>query len=217
MRKAKENFKLLSFALGAFILGIVFLGGCATQGYVQEQIAALDGKIAPLAAGVEKIDALEKKVASHDQRLAALESKVTSLTSSVDNLKNDVAKVLGMAPKEANLVKTGTVNFGFNKWRLTPEAITSLNDLVAKVKVWKNYQVVIEGHADSAGSQGYNYKLGGNRAKAVLRYLVTGGVDLSRTALISWGEDQPVASNKTKEGRAENRRVEIKLFGIAEK
>lgn len=219
MRKAKGNYKPFVLGIGAIILGVFLLGGCATKGYVQQQIAALDGKVAQMSSQVSKIDALEKKVTSQDQRLATLEGKVESLTKAVDNVKNDVAKVLARPSYEQDpgLVTSGKVNFGFNKAKLTPEATKSLADLVAKIKKAKNYQVVVEGHTDYTGGQSYNYKLGDKRAKAVLRYLVANGVNLSRTALISWGEDQPVATNKDKKGRAENRRVEIKLYGIMEK
>lgn len=215
MHLDKNKFKPFVLGLGAILLGVFLLSGCATQGSVNQKLAELDGKVGKMSSEVAKIGPLEQKVANHDQRIAALEGKVDGLTKTVGQLQTDVKALQSAQAKESSLVKTSVVHFGLNKWKLTPETTKSLADVVAQIKKTRNYQVVIEGHTDRKGSQAYNYKLGEKRAEAVLRYLVANGVNVSQTSLISWGKDQ--AKGKDKKGRAADRRVEIKLYGIGEK
>jgi outer membrane protein OmpA-like peptidoglycan-associated protein len=85
-----------------------------------------------------------------------------------------------------------------------------LDDFAARLKGEnKNVYLEIQGHTDSTGADVYNYKLGEERAEAVRRYLNTKGVALNRMSTISYGKNEPVDSNKTKDGRAKNRRVVV--------
>ena len=103
--------------------------------------------------------------------------------------------------------------FDFDKAVLKPEGKAKLDDLASKVKDINLEVVIAVGHTDSIGSDAYNQKLSVRRAEAVKAYLVSKGIAKDRVYTEGKGEKQPVADNKTKEGRAKNRRVEIEVVG----
>ena len=103
--------------------------------------------------------------------------------------------------------------FDFDKSVLKPEGKAKLDDLVSKIKGVNLEVIIAVGHTDSVGSDAYNQKLSMRRSESVKAYLVSKGVDKNRVYTEGKGEKQPVADNKTKEGRAKNRRVEIEVVG----
>jgi OOP family OmpA-OmpF porin len=103
--------------------------------------------------------------------------------------------------------------FDFDKSVLKPAGKAKLTDLVAKIKGINLEVIIAVGHTDSIGSDAYNQKLSVRRAEAVKAYLVSKGIEKNRIYTEGKGEKQPVADNKTKEGRAKNRRVEIEVVG----
>ena len=103
--------------------------------------------------------------------------------------------------------------FDFDKSVLKPEGKAKLDDLVSKIKGINLEVVVAVGHTDSIGTNAYNQKLSVRRAESVKAYLVSKGIEKNRIYTEGKGETQPIASNKTKEGRAKNRRVEIEVVG----
>ena len=103
--------------------------------------------------------------------------------------------------------------FDFDKSVLKPAAKAKLDDLLDKIKSINLEVIIAIGHTDSVGSDEYNQKLSMRRSNAVKAYLVSKGVDKTRIYSEGKGESQPVADNKTKEGRAKNRRVEIEVVG----
>ena len=103
--------------------------------------------------------------------------------------------------------------FDFDKSVLKPEGKAKLDDLISKVKGINLEVMIAVGHTDSIGSDAYNQKLSVRRAEAVKAYLVSKGIEKNRVYTEGKGEKQPVADNKTKEGRAKNRRVEIEVVG----
>jgi len=107
--------------------------------------------------------------------------------------------------------------FDFDKSVLKAEGKAKLDDLVAKVKAINLEVIIAVGHTDSVGSDAYNQKLSIARAEAVKAYLVSKGIEKNRVYTEGKGEKQPVADNKTKEGRAKNRRVEIEVVGTRSK
>jgi OOP family OmpA-OmpF porin len=105
------------------------------------------------------------------------------------------------------------VLFDFDKSVIKPEGRSKLDDISAKAK-GVNLEVVIAiGHADSTGSDAYNQRLSVRRAESVKAYLVSKGIEANRVYTEGKGEKQPVADNKTRDGRAKNRRVEIEVIG----
>ncbi len=103
--------------------------------------------------------------------------------------------------------------FDFDKSVLKPEGKAKLDDLVGKVKGINLEVIIAVGHTDSVGSDAYNQKLSVRRAESVKAYLVSKGIEKNRVYTEGKGEKQPVADNKTSEGRAKNRRVEIEVVG----
>ena len=103
--------------------------------------------------------------------------------------------------------------FDFDKAVLKPEGKAKLDDLVGKVKGINLEVIIAVGHTDSVGADTYNQKLSVKRSEAVKAYLVSKGIEKNRVYTEGKGEKQPVADNKTKEGRAKNRRVEIEVVG----
>ncbi|MBP3981294.1 OmpA family protein [Acidovorax sp. JG5] len=103
--------------------------------------------------------------------------------------------------------------FDFDKSVLKSEGKAKLDDLVSKVKDINLEVIIAVGHTDSVGSDAYNQKLSVRRSEAVKAYLVSKGIEKNRVYTEGKGEKQPVADNKTKEGRAKNRRVEIEVVG----
>ncbi len=103
--------------------------------------------------------------------------------------------------------------FDFNKSVIKPEGKAKLDDLVGKIKDINLEVIIAVGHTDSVGSDGYNQQLSVRRSEAVKAYLVSKGIEKNRVYTEGKGEKQPVADNKTAEGRAKNRRVEIEVVG----
>ena len=103
--------------------------------------------------------------------------------------------------------------FDFDKSVLKPEAKAKLDDLVGKLSGINLEVIIAVGHTDGIGSDAYNNKLSVRRAEAVKAYLVSKGIEPNRVYTEGKGKKQPVADNKTAEGRAKNRRVEIEVVG----
>jgi OOP family OmpA-OmpF porin len=103
--------------------------------------------------------------------------------------------------------------FDFDKAVLKPDGKTKLDELVTRVQGMDLEVAIATGHTDSIGPAAYNQKLSLRRANAVKAYMVSKGVDSSRIYTDGKGKTQPIADNKTAEGRAKNRRTEIELVG----
>ena len=103
--------------------------------------------------------------------------------------------------------------FDFNKSVIKPEGKAKLDDLISKIQGINLEVIIAVGHTDSVGSDAYNQKLSIRRSEAVKAYLVSKGIEKNRVYTEGKGEKQPVADNKTAEGRAKNRRVEIEVVG----
>jgi OOP family OmpA-OmpF porin len=117
------------------------------------------------------------------------------------------------APVAEKVTLAADVLFDFDKSVLKTEGKAKLDDLATKVNAINLEVVIAIGHTDSIGSDAYNQKLSVRRAESVKAYLVSKGVAPNRVYTEGKGEKQPVASNKTKDGRAKNRRVEIEVIG----
>jgi OOP family OmpA-OmpF porin len=105
------------------------------------------------------------------------------------------------------------VLFDFDKSVIKPEGKSKLDDISNKVRGINLEVVIAIGHADSIGSDAYNQRLSVRRAESVKAYLVSKGIESNRVYTEGKGEKQPVADNKTRDGRAKNRRVEIEVIG----
>jgi len=114
--------------------------------------------------------------------------------------------------KPGDVVILKGVNFEFDSARLRPDALPILDAAVATLKQRTEIDVLVVGHTDSVGTEAYNQRLSERRAKSVMDYLVSKGVAAERLSSKGFGETKPIASNKTEEGRAQNRRVELHVL-----
>ncbi len=112
------------------------------------------------------------------------------------------------AEKKVWVVNADTL-FDFDKAIIKPQYYSLLDDIVNTMKNEPNLKAEIQGHTDSVGTNKYNQGLSERRAKAVLTYLTKNNINASRLTAVGFGEEKPVATNKTKAGRAQNRRVEV--------
>lgn len=108
------------------------------------------------------------------------------------------------------------VTFDVNSYTLQPRFRTTLDEISKSLKNYPNSLIDVYGHTDSTGSDQYNQTLSENRARTVANYLVMQGVSDARVRSLGYGETMPIASNDTEEGRARNRRVEIKIVPISQ-
>ncbi len=116
-------------------------------------------------------------------------------------------------PAATKITYAADAFFDFDKAVIKPEGKAKLDDLIGKIQGINLEVIIAVGHTDSVGSDTYNQKLSVRRSEAVKAYLVSKGIEKNRVYTEGKGEKQPVADNKTAEGRAKNRRVEIEVVG----
>jgi OOP family OmpA-OmpF porin len=116
-------------------------------------------------------------------------------------------------PAAERLTLAAETHFDFDKSALKPAGKAKLDDLVSKLKAVNLEVIIAVGHTDSIGTRAYNQKLSERRAAAVKDYLVSKGIEAKRIYTEGKSEMQPIADNRTKQGRANNRRVEIEVVG----
>ena len=192
---------------GALLLGTFGLGGCATKRYVGEEVSKSS------AASEKRINEVETQVESAQSKIRDHDTRITEL----DKSTRDALERAQAAGKLAEgkfvyslVLSDDAVKFPTSKWALSKEAEAKLSEFADKLKSEnKNVYLEIQGHTDGTGSSMINYRLGEERAEAVRRYLNKAGIALNGMSTISYGEDEPVAPNKTKQGRSKNRRVVV--------
>ena len=193
--------------VGALLVGIVGLSGCATKRFVGEEVskssAASEARISEVQTQVE---AAQSRVREHDSKLAELDK------STRDALERaEAAGKLAEGKFVYSLVLSDdAVKFPVNRHELSKDAQAKLMEFAEKLKGEnKNVYLEIQGHTDSSGGPELNYKLGEDRAEAVRRFLSKQGIALNRMSTISYGEEDPVSKNTSRKGRAQNRRVVV--------
>ncbi|NTV95997.1 MAG: OmpA family protein [Thiobacillus sp.] len=110
-----------------------------------------------------------------------------------------------------NTIVLKGVNFDNDSAKLRADALPILDDAVSTMKRYPGMKVEVAGHTDSNSSDAHNLKLSADRAKAVMDYFVSKGIDAASLSSKGYGESTPIADNKTAEGRAQNRRVELRI------
>src|SRR5580658_6164263 len=217
----------LTLALAVVLAATI---GCTTKNYVREQTTPLINKTNELddltaknSKDIKDVDqraqagiqAVQAKAAEVDQKALAAGNEAdkaqlsaNTATQRVDTLTNAVINLDNYHP-----VAETAVHFGFNKDNLTKDAKEAIDQLAASVATTKGYIITVEGATDSVGGADYNYDLSQRRANAVIQYLAAEkSVPAYKIYLIGLGKDKPVETNKTADGRAKNRRVDIRLM-----
>jgi len=218
------------------LAGVVAVGlpACATKGFVRNRVGEVNGKVDNLATSVEETQERTKKneaaIGEVDQKAQAAGSAANQAQQAANaadtaakaahsraNEVGDKTDALDKASKR--LVYTVVLSedegqFKFGKTALPDEARAKLDEMIQKIMADPNGAFFeIEGHTDSVGGKEVNQKIGMERAEAVKRYLYEQyQIPLHKINVISYGSEKPVASNKTKDGRAQNRRVVIRVL-----
>lgn len=113
-----------------------------------------------------------------------------------------------------NLIMPGNVTFNTNEFTVRPEFFSTLDSVAQVLYKYVDTNLRVTGHTDSTGSADYNYNLSNRRATSVSNYLASRGIEQSRLITQGMGPDQPIASNSTDAGRAQNRRVELQIVAV---
>ena len=214
-----------------FVVPIVMLGvgstACATKKFVRGEVGQVNTKVDGLSTQLEETQERTRKnegrIGEVDQKADAAGKSASAAQASADAAKGEASK----AGERAAAVETASRrlvyevvlsedqgNFKFGKVDLPDTAKQRIDQMVTDLKADpKGIFIELEGHTDNVGSKEYNTKLGEERAEAVKRYLYEAHqVPLHKINVISYGEEKPVSENKTKDGRAQNRRVVIKVL-----
>jgi OOP family OmpA-OmpF porin len=204
--------------------------GCASKNYVRQETTPLINKTNELddmtaknsrdirdvdsrsQSGIQqaqaKADEVNRKAQAAGQQADQAQTLASSASNRVDALQTTVANL-----DNYRMVNQTSVQFGFNKDTLTKDATDALDQLAGNVANTKGYIITVEGATDSTGDAEYNYALSQRRADAVIQYLASKhSVPAYKIYLIGLGKDKPVESNATREGRAKNRRVDVRLM-----
>jgi outer membrane protein OmpA-like peptidoglycan-associated protein len=204
---------------------------CATKKYVRTSVGEVNEKVDSQGRAIEET---QERTRKNEGRISEVDSKAQAAAQSAQ-AANDAAAAANSAAKAANADANGKFdaidksnkrlvyevvlsedqgNFKFGKTVLPDEAKQKLDEMVAQMKQDpKNIFLEIEGHTDNVGDKVTNERIGLQRADAVKRYLYEQyQIPLHKMNVISYGMEKPVAPNKTKAGRAQNRRVVIKVL-----
>ena len=204
--------------------------GCSSKNYVKSQTTPLINKTNELddltakntrdikdvdqraQAGIQAVNTktaeVEQKTQTAAQNATQAQQMADAANGRVGVLTNTVANLDNYHP-----VAETSVKFGFNKDNLTQKAQEALDQLAAQIASTKGYIIALEGGTDSVGPADYNYDLSQRRANSVIQYLATKyNVPAHKIYVIGLGKDKPVEPNKTAAGRADNRRVDVRLM-----
>ena len=185
------NMTRAAFTVAALAVG---LGGCATKDYVNDQVGGVNTKLSATQAQVDR----------HEAHLTQLDQT----TKDALDRATAAGKLAEGKFLYSMVLSDDSVKFPADSAKLSPEAQQRLTDFAEKLKTDnRNVYVEIQGHTDGRGKDGVNQRLGEERAEAVRLFMNQHGVPLNRMSTISYGKADPVADNKTKAGRAQNRRV----------
>jgi peptidoglycan-associated lipoprotein len=194
------------------------LSGCAKKSYVQREVGEVNQKVDAVSAEVEKT---QQRVQANETRIDSVDKNAQS---GIADAKGSATQAMSKATAaeqaaKGKLIYTVTlsndkVRFPVNHFEISDEAKAIIDEAVTPLKTEnRGVYFEVQGYTDSTGDEAYNNRLGEERAMAVRDYIAkTHGIALSRINVISYGETNPVADNKTRDGRAQNRRVVIRIL-----
>lgn len=222
--------------MNRFYLAVLLVGsvaatvGCATKNYVRQETTPIINKTNELddltaknskdikdvdaraQAGIQSVnvksDAADQKAQAAGQQATQAQQLADNANHRVDTLQNTVVNL-----DNYRVVTEAAVLFGFDKDNLSKDAKASLDQIASNVPNTKGYIITVTGGTDSTGNSDYNYNLSQRRASSVIQYLAAEhNIPAYKIYLIGLGKDKPAESNKTAQGRAKNRRVDVRLM-----
>jgi OmpA-OmpF porin, OOP family len=204
--------------------------GCASKNYVKQQTTPLINKTNELddltaknTKDIKDVDArvqsglaaVNAKTAEADQKAQTAGQNAQQAQQTADAANGRVGVLTNTVANLDNYhtVAETSVKFAFNRDNLTPKAQQALDQLAASIANTKGYIIALDGNCDSVGSEEYNYGLSQRRADSVVQYLASKfNVPAYKIYMVGLGKDKPVETNKTAAGRADNRRVDVRLM-----
>ena len=219
--------KRMVVAAPVLALVLVGSGACATKKMVRQRVGEVNDKVETLSQSVEenqqRTKANEQRIGEVDQKAQAADQRAQQAGTRADEAAAAADKVNVRADKiEAAskrivyevVLSEDEGGFKFGQSKLPDDTVSKIDELVSQLKANPNGAYIeIEGHTDNVGTKDVNYKVGLERAEAVKRYLYEQHqIPLHKINVISYGEEKPIAPNKTRAGRAQNRRVVIKVL-----
>jgi OOP family OmpA-OmpF porin len=214
----------------ALALTTVFSIGCSSKNYVKQQTTPLVNKTNELddmtAKNTRDIKDVDARATAAIQTVQAKAGEVDTKALAAGKQADDAQLLANNATKRVDMLQNQVVNldnykvvteasvhFAFNRDALTKDAKAALDQLAGEISKAKGYLIAVEGGADAIGGADYNYDLSQRRANAVIQYLAgQHSVPAYKIYVIGLGKDKPVESNKTADGRAKNRRVDVRLM-----
>jgi len=222
------------FIVGVFAAALSVAPACASKKFVRTSVGEVNEKVGTMGKSLEET---QERVRTAEGRIVEVDQKAAQANQAAGAAQQTANSATGAAAKAAEIGKSADARaagieaatrklifetvlsedrgkFKLGKAELPEDAMGAIDQMVAQLKadpkaVW----VEIEGHTDNVGEPNYNNQLGLQRAEAVKRYLYEKHqVPLHKINVISYGEDKPIAPNKTRDGRAQNRRVVIKVL-----
>ena len=225
----------IRYALNIFTVGVIVIGtttGCATKKFVRTQVDTVGQHVEALS---QNLESTQEATRQNGARITQVDAKVDQMgiwamdaVKDVQNSANTAQQTASAAASKADAVDAASKrlvyevvisedqgNFKFGSAALPDAAKARIDELIAQLKADPRGNFVeIEGHTDSSGDKIVNERIGEARAEAVKRYLYeVHQVPLHKMSVISYGKDKPVSSNTTPQGRAQNRRVVIRILG----
>jgi outer membrane protein OmpA-like peptidoglycan-associated protein len=222
------------FAAALLTLSVAVAPACATKKYVRTEVGNVNSKVDTLAGTVEET---QERTRKNEERIGQVDSKAEEAGRSATSARQaaDAAaaaaktvdgrvttvdnRVTAVEAASRKLIYEVTLsedqgNFRFNRTDLPDEAKARLDQMVQQMKAdTKNVFIEIEGHTDNVGAPEVNERIGMERAESVKRYLYEQHqIPLHKMNVISYGEEKPVAPNNKRDGRAQNRRVVVKIL-----
>jgi len=227
MRKSLLSLTLLAFAIGGTT-------ACATKGYVKTQVGQVSGKVDSLS---ESLEETQERTRQNEGKITEVDGKAVAARGAADQAQqaamtadgkavaaSESARMAALKAEEVEkaskrliyevVLSEDSGNFKFGDVTLPDEAKAKIDQLVTQLKADpKGAYFEIEGHTDNVGPKEVNERVGMERAEAVKRYLYEQHqIPLHRMNVISYGEDKPASPNTTRDGRAQNRRVVIRIL-----
>jgi outer membrane protein OmpA-like peptidoglycan-associated protein len=223
--------KRLIGALAISALAVTGTSACATKKMVRQRVGEVNDKVDGLSKSVEEN---QERTKANDSRITEVDQKAQAAAQAADSHATAAGQRADAAYSAADKVNTRADaierksnrlvyevvlsedqgGFKFGQTKMPADMQAKIDELVAQLKANPNGGFIeIEGHTDNVGDKAVNYKLGLDRAETVKRYLYENQqIPLHKMNVISYGEEKPIAPNKTKAGRAQNRRVVLKVL-----